>query len=201
MLKAGLTGGIGSGKSTVGKVFSALGIPIYQADVAAKRLYNTDSNLRNEMKALFGEYLYYTDGTIDRQKLAEIIFSDRKSLEQVNRLVHPAVQRDFLEYVASLPDDTPYVIHEAAILFEAGMKDMFDVVVNVCTPEEVRIKRILVREATTKKAIKQRIAAQWHDDVKVRLSDYNIMNDDKDLILPQILLIHEQLTQKAKQSK
>jgi dephospho-CoA kinase len=194
MLKAGLTGGIGSGKSIVCKVFSTLGIPVYQADIAAKKLYDTDSSLRDGVKSLFGEHVYWTDGTLNRKKLAGIIFSDSENLEKINRLVHPAVRRDFLEYVSRLPETTPYVIHEAAILYEAKMEDMFDAVINVWAPEKTRTERILARDATTENEIKQRISAQWPDKLKIELSDYNIINDDKTLILPQILMIHEELS-------
>jgi dephospho-CoA kinase len=193
MLKVGLTGGIGSGKSIVCKVFSLLGIPVYQADIAAKKLYNTDAELQDELKLLFGDHLYNADGILDRQKLASIIFSDKESLEKVNKLVHPAVKRDFLEYISRLPESTPYVIHEAAILYEAKTENMFDKVINVQAPENIRIKRILLRETTSEKDVKQRIAAQWPDKLKIELSDYNIINDDKTLILPQILQIHNHI--------
>jgi dephospho-CoA kinase len=193
MLKVGLTGGIGSGKSIVCKVFSLLGIPVYQADIAAKKLYDTDTNLRDKLKLLFGEHLYNVDGILDRQKLASIIFSNKESLEQINRLVHPAVKRNFLEYVSQLPETTPYVIHEAAILYEAKTENIFDTIINVWAPEDIRIKRILSREITTEKDVKQRIAAQWPDKLKIELSEYNIINDDKTLILPQILKIHTRL--------
>jgi dephospho-CoA kinase len=192
MLKVGLTGGIGSGKSIAGKVFSLLGIPVYQADIAAKKLYDT-AMLRNELILLFGEHLYNADGILDRKKLASIIFSDKESLEKVNKLVHPAVKRDFLEYMSRLPESTPYVIHEAAILYEAKTEGMFDKVINVQAPENIRIKRILLREMTNEKDVKQRIAAQWSDKLKSELSDYNIINDDKTPMLPQILRIHKEL--------
>ncbi|MDR1129352.1 MAG: dephospho-CoA kinase [Prevotellaceae bacterium] len=193
MLRVGLTGGIGSGKSIVCKIFSLLGIPVYQADIAAKKLYDTDLKLQNELKLLFGEHLYNTDGMLDRQKLAGIIFSDRESLEKVNRLVHPAVRRNFLEYISRLPETTPYVIHEAAILYESKLEDMFDMIINVWAPENIRIKRILLRETASENDVKQRIAAQWSDKLKIELSDYNVINDDKTLILPQILQIHKEL--------
>ncbi|MDR1594338.1 MAG: dephospho-CoA kinase [Prevotellaceae bacterium] len=191
MLKVGLTGGIGSGKSIVGKIFSILGVPVYQADIAAKNLYDADDELRNGLISLFGEHLY-ASGTLDRRKLAKIIFSDSESMKKVNELVHPAVKRDFLEYVSLLPESTPYVIHEAAIIFEAKIENMFDVIINVYAPENLRIERILARENTTVEAVKQRIAAQWNDKQKVELADYNIINDDKTPILPQILRIHNE---------
>jgi dephospho-CoA kinase len=196
MLKVGLTGGIGSGKSIVCKVFSILGIPVYQADVAAKQLYDTDEELRNRLKSLFGEHLYVS-GTLDKQKLAGIIFSDKDKLKKINELVHPAVKRDFLEYVSRLSETIPYVIHEAAILYEAKTEDMFDVVINVWAPENLKIERAMARENTNENNIKQRIASQLPDSLKIELSDHNIINDDKTPILPQILQIHKELLNKA----
>jgi dephospho-CoA kinase len=193
MLKAGLTGGIGSGKSTVCKIFSILGVPVYQADIAAKRLYDTDKELQNALKLLFGEQLYLS-GNLDRRMLAGIIFSDKENLKKINELVHPAVKKDFLEYTAALPEVTPYVIHEAAILYEAKIENMFDVVINVVAPENLKIERVLSREKTTEKDVKQRIASQWSDKLKIELSDYNIINDNRTPILPQILHIHKELT-------
>ncbi|MDR2026300.1 MAG: dephospho-CoA kinase [Prevotellaceae bacterium] len=192
MLKAGLTGGIGSGKSIVCRIFSILGIPVYQADIAAKRLYDTDRELQNGIKTLFGESLY-ASGTLDRRMLANIIFSDRENLRKVNELVHPAVKRDFLEYVSGLPESIPYIIHEAAILYEAKTEKMFDVIINVTAPENLKIKRVLLRENTTENDVKQRMASQWPDELKIELSDYNVINDNKTPVLPQILQIHKEL--------
>ncbi|MDR1584079.1 MAG: dephospho-CoA kinase [Prevotellaceae bacterium] len=190
MRKVGLTGGIGSGKSTVCKIFSILGIPVYQADIAAKNLYDTDKELQHELKLMFGEHLY-ASGTLDRQLLANIIFSDKENLRKINELVHPAVKRDFLRYISRIPETVPYVIHEAAILYEAKIENMFDIIINVYAPESLRIKRVLARGDVNEKAVKQRIASQWQDKLKIELSDYNIINDDKTPVLPQILRIHE----------
>jgi dephospho-CoA kinase len=196
MLKVGLTGGIGSGKSIVCKIFSILGIPVYPADTAAKRLYDTDEELRNGVKSLFGEHLYVS-GTLDRQKLAGIIFSNNDSLKKINELVHPAVVRDFLDCVSRLPETTPYVIHEAAILYEAEIEHLFDAVINVYAPEYLKIKRVLARENTNEHDVKQRIESQLPDYLKIALSDYNIVNDDKTPVLPQIFQIHKELLNKA----
>jgi dephospho-CoA kinase len=195
MLKVGLTGGIGSGKSIVCKIFSILGIPVYEADTAAKRLYDTDDELRNGLKSLFGEDLY-ASGTLDRKKLANIIFSNKDNLKKINEFVHPAVKKDFRKYVLGLPEATPYVIHEAAILYEAKIENMFDVIINVWAPENLKIERVLARGNTNEKDIKQRIASQFPDKLKIKLSDYNIINDNKTLVLPQILQIHKEICKK-----
>jgi dephospho-CoA kinase len=192
MIKVGLTGGIGSGKSIVGKIFSILKAPVYQADIAAKRLYDSDDELRNKLKSLFGEHLYES-GTLDRKKLADIIFSNSENLKKINELVHPAVKKDFLKYISLLPDTTPYIIHEAAILYEAKIENMFDLIINVYAPENIRIKRVVDRENTTEKDVKQRIASQYSDELKIKLSNYSIINDDKTPVLPQILYIHGEI--------
>jgi dephospho-CoA kinase len=192
MLKVGLTGGIGSGKSVAGKIFSILGIPVYQADIVAKRLYDTDDELQNGLKSLFGEHLY-ASGTLDRKKLADIIFANKDALKKINKLVHPAVCRDFLEYVSRIPDTIPYVIHEAAILYEAKIENLFDVIINVWAPEKLKIERVLTRDNTNETSVKQRIAVQLPDELKCKLSNYVIINDDKTPILPQILLIHNEI--------
>jgi dephospho-CoA kinase len=196
MLKTGLTGGIGSGKSLVGKIFSILGVPVYQADMAAKRLYDADDELRNGLKSLFGDDLY-ASGTLNRKKLADIIFADADDLRKINALVHPAVIRDFNEYVSRLPESTPYIIHEAAILYEAKIEHLFDIIINVWAPEDLRIKRVMARENTTEQNVKQRIATQLPDQLKIELSDYTIINDNKTPVLPQILRIHEELRVKS----
>jgi dephospho-CoA kinase len=193
MLKIGLTGGIGSGKSIAGKVFSLLQVPVYQADIAAKRLYDTDENLQRSLKALFGNDIYRQNGTLDRTKLAEIIFSNAENLQKINRLVHPAVISDFNNYVASLNESAPYVIHESAILFEAGMKNLFDAVVNVHAPDNVKMQRLL-RRGLNENEIKRRMSSQCSDRLKKEYADFNVINDDKTLVIPQILNIHEQLS-------
>ena len=194
MLKIGLTGGIGSGKSIAGKIFSLLRIPVYQADVAAKRLYDTDENLQEALKSLFGNDIYKQTGTLDRTKLAAIIFSNAESLQKINRLVHPAVIRDFNDYVSSLHETVPYVVHESAILFEAGMKNLFDATVNVCAPDNVKIKRLL-RRGLSENEIKRRMTSQCSDELKKEYADFNVINDDKTLVLPQILNLHERLSE------
>jgi dephospho-CoA kinase len=207
MLKIGLTGGIGSGKSIAGKVFALLEIPVYQADVAAKRLYDTDENLRKALKVLFGNDIYRQTGrqtgrqteTLDRTKLAEIIFSNAENLQKINRLVHPAVISDFNDYVASLHESVPYVIHESAILFEAGMKNLFDATVNVCAPDNVKIQRLL-RRGLSENEIKRRMTSQWSDKLKKEYADFNVINDDKTLVIPQILNIHEQLSEYSRKT-
>ncbi|MDR0558827.1 MAG: dephospho-CoA kinase [Prevotellaceae bacterium] len=193
MLKIGLTGGVGNGKSLVCRIFHLFGAPVFNADLAAKRLYDTDSNLRNRIISAFGSDIYDSSNRIDRAKLAKLIFSDRDSLQKINELVHPAVINDFNRYAASLPDGTPYVIHETAILYEAKMQNMFDAIINVCAPENLKIIRAVSR-GDDENDIKKRIASQLPDNFKKEAADFNIVNDDKTLILPQIVAIHNELS-------
>ncbi|MDR2424813.1 MAG: dephospho-CoA kinase [Prevotellaceae bacterium] len=195
MLKIGLTGGIGSGKSLVGKIFAMLDVSVYQSDMAAKRLYDSDNRLREELVALFGKNIYSNSGKLDRTRLAEIVFADSKNLEKINALVHPAVIDDFEHYAASFDQSVPYLIHESAILYEAGLEHLFNAVINVYAPEDLRIKRIVSRGADINDA-QRRIAAQLPDKIKIERADYNIVNDDKHLILPQIINIHKILSNK-----
>lgn len=192
MLQIGLTGGIGSGKSLAGRIFSMLGVPVYQSDTAAKRLYDTDPQLREEVKALFGKTVYSADGKLNRAMLAKIIFTNSDNLAKINAIVHPAVVRDFKRFAASLNKSVPYLIQETAILYEADLERVFDAVINVYAPEDLRINRIVARGGDGEDA-RRRIAFQMPDKIKVERADYNIINDDKHLITPQIINIHTRI--------
>ena len=192
MLQIGLTGGIGSGKSLAGRIFSMLGVPVYQSDTAAKRLYDTDPQLREEVKALFGKTVYGVDGKLNRAMLAKIIFANSDNLAKINAIVHPAVVRDFKRFAASLNKSVPYLIQETAILYEADLERVFDAVINVYAPEDLRINRIVARGGDGEDA-RRRIAFQMPDKIKIERADYNIINDDKHLITPQIINIHTRI--------
>ena len=197
MIKVGLTGGIGSGKSMVCRIFAILGAYVYQADDAAKRLYDTDEKLKSEMKSVFGNDIY--DGELlDRKKLAGIVFSDTEALHLVNSLAHPAVERDFERTLATLSLGVPYLVFEAAILFESGMYRHFDKTISVIAPEELRIKRVMERGGIARDEIIRRMNVQWTDEKRIKLSDMIIVNDEKHPVLPRLLEIHEVLTGKAK---
>ena len=191
MLKVGITGGIGSGKTKVCRVFKTLGIAVYNADTQANRLMNTDPELKAALKDYFGSDIYHNDGTLDRRKLAKIIFNDPASLEKVNDWVHPAVTRDF-DHWCTL-QKSPYVLKEAAIIFERNMAHLFGKVILVTAPEIIRIKRVCIRSRVTPEVVKERMANQWTDDKKIALADYIIYNDNLRLITPQALEIHKQL--------
>jgi len=195
MLRIGLTGGIGSGKTLVGKVFSLLNIPIFSADEQAKKLYR-EEYLREELKKRFGEGLY-KNNLLDKQKLANIIFNDRHALNELNQLVHPLVWEKFNKWCNNYLQ-IPYVVHEAAILLESGGKQRMDKVVYVKAPEKMRLNRIRQRDDLTEQEIKQRMKYQMNENEKERLCDHLIVNDDSMLVIPQVIKIHEHLINKSK---
>lgn len=188
MKKIGITGGIGSGKSTICKVFEVLSVPVYYADIRAKALMEEDPELVQQISDLFG-YGMYEEGKLQRQKLAEIVFKDPQKLNQLNSLVHPAVFRDNEKWMAAHADAN-YVIKEAALIFESGSYKNLDAVITVFAPEVLRIQRVLKRDDTTESAIKDRISKQMPEEEKISKSDFVIYNDEKQLVLPQVLEIH-----------
>ncbi len=190
MYRVGITGGIGSGKTTASKIFEILGIPVYYADTRAKELMNTDPELKASLIKLFGESIYVENG-LERKKLAGLIFSDKTALEKVNQLVHPAVGRDFLTWCDR--QNSPYVMEEAAILFENSLYKRFWKIILVTAPESLRIERVCQRDQIDPDTVRQRMANQWPDEKKIALADYVIHNDESHLLIPQVIHIHHQL--------
>lgn len=197
MLKVGITGGIGSGKSVVCRIFSILGIPVFEADKVAKDLINNDPVFRNKFIHLFGSEIYLPEGPLDRKKLAGILFKNQNLLEKVNGMVHPEVRRLFIEW-AGRPHHSPYVIHEAAILIETGFYKMMDRTILVVAPEPVRIRRVVERDHLAEKEVAERIGRQWGDNEKMKFADYIITNDDKQLVIPQVIKIDKILKEYGK---
>lgn len=191
MLKIGITGGIGSGKSTVCRVFAALGIPVFEADPIAKNLMNTDQEIHEKLVRLFGEAVYLPDQTIDRKYLAGIVFNDPYLLAQLNAIVHPVVKKAFFDWCEK--QQSPYVIHEAAILFESGFYKMMDKTITVVTNEAERIQRVMKRNDITLELVKERIRNQWSDEERIKLADFVIRNNDDELIIPQIIEIDKKI--------
>jgi len=191
MIKVGITGGIGSGKSTVCKVFRTLGIPIFEADPVAKELMNADPILREKLIHLFGESVYLTNQTIDRKYLSGIVFNNPSLLVQLNAIVHPAVRKSFEDWCQI--QQSPYVIHEAAILFESGFYKMMDKTIAVVTDEAERIQRVMKRNTISEEQVRQRIRNQWTDEQRIKLADFVIGNNDKELIIPQIIEIDKKI--------
>ncbi|REG88451.1 dephospho-CoA kinase [Algoriphagus antarcticus] len=188
----GITGGIGSGKSTVAKIFSILGIPIYFADDRAKWLMVNDEILKKQLIEAFGSESYDSEGKLDRSFLAKEVFSDPEKVKTVNSLVHPAVGRDFSDWAST--QNTPYVLKEAALIFETGNNKALDFVINVSSPLKVRIARTLMRDSfRSEEQVNQIINQQLPDEQKNELADFVIKNTDNKLLIPQVLKIHQQL--------
>ena len=189
----GLTGGIGSGKSKVALRFLALGIPCYIADDRAKDLMNISAHLKEAVCKVFGSESYL-DGVLNRPYIANVVFKDATALAQLNTLVHPIVAQDFIEWVAK--QKAPYVIKEAAILFENGGAELCDSVILITAPETVRLKRVLARDNSSVEAIQDRMSKQWSDARKIPLADYHIENMEWDDTVLKINAIYQELIQK-----
>ena len=188
----GITGGIGSGKSTVCKLFSLLGIPVYTADDRAKWLMSSDAELRNQISSTFGAEAYSSTGELNRIFLTESVFPNPEKIAELNALVHPAVRKDFEQWIAQ--QTAPYLIKEAALLFETGAAKELDYVINVSSPLRVRMARVLLRDShRTEEQVNQIINQQLPDEEKNELADFCIKNTDNKLLLPQVLEVHAQL--------
>ena len=189
MLKVGITGGIGSGKSLVCKMFSVLGVPSFDADTRAKELY-VDTTLREKLITLLGEDIYI-ENVLQRSVMAAKIFSNQSLLEKVNSLVHPMVKQLFERWAKN--QKAPYVLLETAILFESGFWQDMDKVITVNAPEMVRIQRVKERNGLAEETIRQRMHNQWTDKQRASKADFVIMNNEDQKVLPQVLQIHQQL--------
>jgi len=173
MIKIGLTGGIGSGKTTVANYFIELGVPVYFADNEAKKLMNSSKEIKKKLISAFGEDTFNEEG-LNRAYLAELVFKDKNKLSIINAIVHPEIAKHFSKWVKKQNAD--YIIQENAILFENDTASKFDYIITVTAPIDVRIDRILNRDTTTKEAILARINNQWDDIEKIKLSDFVIDN-------------------------
>jgi len=197
MITVGLTGGIGSGKTTIAKAFKALGIPIYIADDEAKKLMDTSKVLKRKLILLFGEAAY-KGNKLNRPFLAKTVFNDKELLEKMNAIVHPKVAKHFIKWKNK--QKAPYVIKEAAILFENGSYKNYDYIITVTAPEKTRIERVLKRDNTNIKKVKAIIANQWKDDKKIELSDYVIVNTNLETTNQEVLKTHNNLLKKINKS-
>ena len=189
-MKLGVAGGIGSGKTSVCRVFGVLGIPVFSADPEAAIIMNTDPDVINGINDISGRNLY-PDGILNKEELASLIFHDPELLKKVNSLVHPVVFDHFRIWADK--QTTPYVIMEAAILFESGASKLVDRVATVVAPVEERINRVIIRNRLTREQVTDRIKNQMDEEERIRLSDYVINNSENEMIIPVILGIHEDI--------
>jgi len=190
MLKIGITGGIGTGKSTICEIFALSGIPVYNADKAAKRLMATNEGLKKQLIASFGSLAFTSTGDLDTTYIANKVFNDDKALKQLNALVHPAVLADFEQW--SSQQHAPYVLKEAALLIESGSYKQCDYTILVESPLALRIQRLLSRDNSSEAQIRARIANQLSEEEKAKVANYLLLNDEKHLLIPQILALHTQ---------
>ena len=191
MIKVGITGGIGSGKTTICHFFELLDIPVFTADTQAKRLMVTSPDIKNRLISILGKDIYFKDQSLDRKKIAKLIFNSPDLLSKINALVHPAVQKEFEKWCVK--QNSHYVLFEAAILFECGLYKKMDINVLITASEENRINRVIIRDNISKKEVKSKIAKQWKDEKKEGYADYIIHNDNRELLIPQLLNLDKKL--------
>ena len=187
----GLTGGIGSGKSTVAKIFAQLGIPVLDADATAKHLMNNDESIKAALIKTFGEDVYM-DHQLNRQFLAKLVFEDAFKLNQLNAIVHPVAIQYAKEW--ALKQSAPYVIKEAALFFESGSSEGVDKMIGVTAPKHIRIQRVMQRDAISRDEVIKRMDHQLDDSLKMKLCDWVIQNDEIHLLIPQVIAIHQEIS-------
>jgi dephospho-CoA kinase len=192
----GITGGIGSGKSTVCKIFKILGAPVFEADIIAKDLLE-NNEIKHELKKLFGNNILNSKGEVDRSRLADIVFNDDIKLEKLNSIIHPAVRDKFMIWADKMKS-YHYIIIEAAILFESGFNKLTDYTILVTAPEHMRIERVSRRDGVPEDNVRARIRNQLPEEGKKLLADFIIINDNSDLIIPQIIKIDNSLKHHGK---
>ncbi len=190
-IKVGLTGGIGTGKSTVARIFETIGIPVYYADAAAKRLMQTDRRVKEELSRLFGSNVYAANGELKRAWLADKVFNNDSMLAELNAVIHPAVRRDAEIWFNS--QSGAYAIEEAAILIESGAYQAVDVIIVVTAPRELCISRVMQRDNVNKDKVLQRMDNQLSMEERLSYADYRIVNDGNQFLIPQVLHIDNQL--------
>ena len=198
MIKVGLTGGIGSGKTTIAKIFEVLGIPVYYADLAGKRLMNENDQLRKGIIDTFGEKVY-VNGKLDPPYLSSLVFNDPSRLDQLNALVHPAVLKDAEEWM--MLQNAPYAIKEAALIFESGANIKLNYVIGVHAPEELRMQRAMNRDNISREDILARMNQQMSEKEKMNRCDFIITNDECQLVTPQVIALHNKFTVLSKEKQ
>lgn len=188
MLQIGLTGGIGAGKTTVAKIFTVLGIPVFNADDEAKMLMNNDEQLKKDIINQFGTESY-VNNELNRKYIADIVFNDKYKLDLLNTIVHPATIKHYNNWV--MQQKSAYVIKEAALMFEAGSANNLQFVIGVFAPKHIRYKRVMQRDNTTKELVEARMKNQIDENIKMKLCDAIIINDEQQLVTPQVLQLHQ----------
>jgi len=190
MLKIGITGGIGTGKTTVCRIFEILGIPVFHSDDESKLLLQYDDDVIKQVKESFGEDVYEYE-LPDRKKIAAMVFHSPQKLKTLNNILHPAVRRKFETWLKE-QHHVPYIIKEAALIYEAGIDAELDKVIVVTAPESLRLKRIQARDKVDENEVRARMKNQWTEEEKMKRADFIVHNDEQQLLIPQVMKIHEQ---------
>ena len=198
MYRVGLTGGIGSGKSTVARILETLGIPVYYADDTAKTIMNTDAGLRQQIIQHFGE-ASYAEGQLQRKYLADIVFNEPEKLALLNSLIHPVTIRHSEQWFRR--QSAPYAVREAALLFESGASENLEFIIGVYAPKQLRMQRVIKRDGLTTEEIQKRMNRQINEEMKMKLCDAVIRNDEQQLMIPQVMEIHQLLLEKSGEVK
>jgi dephospho-CoA kinase len=188
----GLTGGIGSGKTTVARIFSMLDIPVYNSDEAGRKITDQNTLVKNAIKKQFGNEVYSETDTLNREKLSAIVFNDSSALSKLNAIIHPAVAEDFKVWCEN--QNAPYVIKETAILYEHGLDKLLDGVIVVEAPDDLRIKRVMKRNGVSEENVRQRINKQLPQDELIYKADWVIHNNEQQLLIPQVLEVYSRIT-------
>lgn len=188
----GLTGGIGSGKTTVARIFNMLNVPVYNSDDAGRKITDKDPMLKSAIKDQFGADVFDENENLDREKLSAIVFNDSSALSKLNAIIHPAVAEDFKTWRDN--QSRPYVIKETAILFEHDLDKHLDGVIVVAAPDELRIKRVMHRNGITEEAVRKRIRQQLPQDELISRADWVIHNNEEQLLIPQVLAVYSHIT-------
>lgn len=191
MLKVGITGGIGSGKTTVCRIFEVLGIPVFYADMVAKEIMVKDLILIEGVRLAFGQESYFETGALNNKHIAAIVFNNQLELEKLNALVHPAVFRAFDSWVARIPADTPYILKEAALLFESESYKMCDTSILVTAPKQTKLNRVTARDGVSAEQVLARMDKQFTDEKKQAMADHHLVNDESASLILQVLALHQ----------
>lgn len=199
MIKVGITGGIGSGKTTVCHLFETFGVPVFYADDAAKTLLHKNVKVISAVKKLFGKNIYDTDGNLKRSEVAALVFNNKRLLKDYNTIVHPAVFKAFDNWL-KINKGHPYCIKEAALLFESGAYKELDTIITVTAPKAVRIQRIMKRDGASRKQVISRMENQWTEQERKAKADFRISNDGNHLLIPQVYVLHNYLKSMAEET-
>lgn len=189
MIKVGVTGGIGSGKSMVCKIFEALQIPVFYADMVAKEIAVNDLNVVKQIKQNFGNNIYSSEGTLNRKKLAEIVFNEESKLHLLNQIIHPAVAKAFCDFEIK-NQNAPYIVKEAAILIESGAYKYVDKIIVVTAPLKQRVERVMKRDKVSENEVLQRINKQFPEEKLMQFAHFIVKNEEGAMLLPQVIEIH-----------